>query len=101
MVTMAAVSAKVIALEMMTGQLWIIMPNQNQSATPHANARYIISEMALVSLWRMMCSACGTKAPVVRVAASAETQNSMTSLSVLVRGVDPGIGRLLAESGVD
>ena len=35
------------------------------------------SEIARVSLWRMMCSACGTNAAVVSVAATAETRISI------------------------
>src|SRR6478609_4956175 len=78
---MVRVSMNVMALETMTGQLWIRTPNTNQSATPLANATYMMREMPLVSLWRMICSAWGTKAAVVSVAARAETTSSMATLS--------------------
>ena len=66
------------ALEIMIGQLSIKKPKSNQNATPLANTTYITSEMALVSRCLMMCSAWGTKAAVVRIAASAETQVAMS-----------------------
>src|ERR1700754_36992 len=77
MPTMASVSTSVMALETMMAQFPISTPNTSHSATPLAKATYITSEMALVSRWRMMCSACGTKAAVVRMAARADTQSSM------------------------
>ena len=73
MAMMASASASVMAFEMMIGQLPIRQPNKSQSATPMAKLTYMNSEIARVSLWRMMCSACGTKAAVVSVAATLAT----------------------------
>jgi hypothetical protein len=66
---------------MIIGQFHNMKPKANQKATPLAKTKYICSEMARVSLWRMMCKAWGTNAIVVRVAAMAETNSSIVALS--------------------
>src|SRR5688572_11506949 len=52
--------------------------------------------MARVSLWRMICSACGTKAAVVRIAARLETRISIV-MSADRRGRVSEPGPVVAE----
>ena len=54
---------------MMIGHSPKARPYSSHSATPSVNAPYMPSEMPAKSLDRKVCRACGTNAPVVKVAA--------------------------------
>src|SRR5687768_14241646 len=101
MARMVRASPSVMVLATIIGQLPIKTPNSSQKPTPAAKTIYMRSEIAFVSLLRMTCSACGTKAAVVSVAAKAETQSSISSsIHGGCRAGEPA-PVLLAEQGSD